>query len=359
MGVSVKDLVMHLRKVQDDDTQIKFHFRNILDKNEVCPAIYPDSLSLAFKGKARTKGKARDQSPGLQVINNEVFDQIFQSPAKSAVAPSPSPQKTSSTNKTPTTTNSTLKKGVELTADTSATDRRKDEHSSSTDPFDQRAGNDPFRFVPAHSMIPQAHAGFQYEPGPPQTHNGFTFVNPQSTPYHSSSNLPVYPTSSSSFTFPAGIQDPSGQPMQYPIYSGHHPAMTHPPFDPHYQGFPVNHAYHHGAGYLQFRPGPNYGPIGPSAYAEMTKPPDVDGNNRQSEIPIDPVLTPQRLGKRKELHPSPTEETPSPVKRRGRPKKSVNTPQRATAQRNDKFLPLVEPRRSSRSPVKKKAPDEE
>ena len=350
----------HLRKIQDDDTEIKFHFRNILDKNQVCPAVYPDSLSLAFKGKSRTKGKARERSPGLQVINSEAFDQIFQSPAKSAVAASPSPQKTSSMKITPTTMKTTWKEGLESAAETSATQCRKDVHSSVTNPFDQRAGDDPFRFVPSHSMIPQAHAGFQYEPGPPQTHNGFTFVNPQSTLYHPSTNLPIYPTtSSSSFTFPAGIQDPSGQPVQYPIYPGHHPAMAHPTFDPHYPGFPVNHVYQHGAGYLQVRLGPNNGPVGPSAYADMTKLQDVDCNDRQAEIPIDPALTPQRLGKRKELHQSPTEETPSPVKRRGRPRKSVNTPQRATLQKNTTSLPLVKLRRSSRSPVKKRASDEE
>jgi len=173
-------------------------------------------------------------------------------------------------------------------------------------------------------------------------------------------NLPIYPTtSSSSFTFPAGIWDPSGQPVQYPIYPGHHPGMAHPPFDPHYPGFLVNHTYHHGAGYLQFCPGPHDGPIGYSAYADMTKIQDVDTNDQQVEIPIDPALTPQRLGKRKELHPSPTEETPTPVRRRGCPRKLANTPQQATALRNAQPLPFVEPHRSSRSPVKKKAPDEE
>jgi len=52
MGVLVKDLVTYLRKIQDDDTEIKFHFRNILDKNQVCLATYPKSLLLAFKGKS-------------------------------------------------------------------------------------------------------------------------------------------------------------------------------------------------------------------------------------------------------------------------------------------------------------------
>ena len=359
MGVSVKDLVVHLRKIQDDDTEIKFHFRNVLDKNEVCPAIYPDSLLLAFKGKSRAKGKAREQSPGLQVINSEVFNQMFQSPAKSAVAPSPSPQKTSPIDNTPTTTKTTLKNAAESAAGTLKMEFRTEVNSLPTDPFDQRAINDPFDGVASHSMMSQAHARIPYEPGPPQTHNGFTNVNPQSNLYHPSTNLPIYPMTSTSFTFPTGMQDPSGQPVQYPIYPGHHPTTVYPPFDPHYQGFPVNQPYHHGAGYLNFRPGPTYGPVGPSSHAEMTKLQNVDSRIPQRDIPIDPVLTPQRPGKRKELHPSPTEETPTPGKKRGRPKKLANTPRRATALKDPKSLPLVELRRSSRSPLKKKAADEE
>jgi len=93
------------------------------------------------------RGKGRERSPGLQVINSKAFDQIFQFPAKSTVTPSPSPQTTLSMNDTPLTTKSALTKGAESAAATSATKYRKDIHSSLTDPFDQQAGNDPFIFV--------------------------------------------------------------------------------------------------------------------------------------------------------------------------------------------------------------------
>jgi len=264
MGTAVKELATHLRKIQDDDNEVKFHFRNILEKNKVCPAVYPEKLSLAFKGRSRRKGKARERSPGLQLVNGSAFDQMFLSPAKSTITASPSPQKLVAGAISPTTT---------IDASPIQQDGRKHVHNGQTSPknqigaplpdaLQQYPGIHPFGF-PCHPTVPPIHTGFHYEPGPPQVHNGFTAVNPQTNSYHAQTNGPMYQIPSSSFTFPIGAQDPNGHPVQYPLYPGH--SMVNPPsFDSTYHSFPINHAYPHGFPYGQFRTGLPPGFPGPA-----------------------------------------------------------------------------------------------